>query len=251
MKLKRYFTELELKENSIVKIDQEEYHHLKNVMRTRVNDKIILFNRDGYDAEAVITKLDKLYGEAKILKAYKNESEPKCEVCLMQAVCKGDKLSFITQKITELGASKMVVYYSDYTDIKDKTSKLDKLDRVSISACKQCGRSKPLTIEGVDSFISMVNKAKSYDKVFVPYENAEGVTLYGKLLKNAKYDKICVIIGAEGGFSENEIKIMQENGFEIVTLGKRILRTETASIVSVANIVFACEENKWKRKYVL
>ena len=135
----------------------------------------------------------------------------------------------------------MTVFYSQYTDIKDKTSKLDKLERVSISASKQCGRSSILNVEGVVSFAEMLNKAKALDKVFVAYENADQTSLYDSLSKNANYKKIGVIIGAEGGFSEKEIEIINENKFEIVTLGKRILRTETAAIASVAQIMFACE----------
>lgn len=243
MKLKRYFIDDEIKNNANVTIEKEEYHHLKDVMRAKVGDKVILFNGTDFEAEATITRLNKQNGTLKIDRVYKNESEPEIEVCLMQAVCKGEKLSLITQKITELGASKMVVFYSDYTDIKDKTSKLDKLDRVSIAACKQCGRSKPIIVEGVVDFCAMVERAKNYDIVFVAYENAEGLSLYKALSKNAKFKKICVIIGAEGGFSPKEVEILEKCNFKIVTLGKRILRTETAAIVSVASIINACEEN--------
>lgn len=241
MKLKRYYYNGELKQGNIVVLEGDEFHHLKNVMRTNVGDLVSLFNGTKIDAIAQVKNISKNKAELYIQEILENKSEPAIEVTLFQAVCKGDKLSLITQKITELGATNMTVFYSQYTDIKDKTSKLDKLERVSISASKQCGRSSILNVEGVVSFAEMLNKAKHLDKVFVAYENADQTSLYDSLSKNANYKKIGVIIGAEGGFSEKEIEIINENKFEIVTLGKRILRTETAAIASVAQIMFACE----------
>lgn len=242
MKLKRYYIECELNENSIVNLDGEEFHHLKNVMRTRAGDKVELFNGTNKNAEAEVVSIDKNKATLKIKNVTINESEPKINFTLFQAVCKGEKLSLITQKITELGAANLCVFYSQFTDIKDKTSKLDKLDRVCVSACKQCGRSSTLNINGVIPFNDMVNEAKKLDKVFVAYENADGITLYDSLIKNANFKNIGLIIGAEGGFSEEEIKKLEECNFEIVSLGKRILRTETAAIAGTSAIIFACEK---------
>ncbi len=241
MKAKRYFVESDFSVNNIARIEGEEYHHMKDVMRSRVGDDVVLINGTTLDAYGKIITLNKNYGEVLIEKIENNKCEPSVEVVLYQAVCKGDKLSLITQKITELGASKMVVFYSDFTDIKDKTNRLEKLEKVSVSAIKQCGRSKPIKISGVLSFENMVEDAKKLEKVFVAYENASGITLYQSLSKNANFTKIGVIIGAEGGFSAKEVEILEKN-FEIVSLGKRILRTETASIVSVAEIIGACEK---------
>ncbi len=241
MKLKRYYVETELKENKRFVIDGDEYHHLKDVMRSKVGDKIIVFNGSGEDAICTIEKLDKKNGEATINEIRKNSSEPKINVTLYQAVCKGEKLSLITQKITELGAANMVVFYSKFTDIKDKTSKLDKLEKVSIAASKQCGRSSIIKPEGVVDFEKMVSLAKKHEKVFVLYENEDNNLFFDELQKNAKFKNFGVIIGAEGGFSAEEIDFMKKNNFEIVSLGNRILRTETAAIVSVATLMFALE----------
>lgn len=242
MKLKRYYTNSNLEENQTIILDGEEYHHLKNVMRTNVGDHVLLFNGTSIEAEGEVKSLSKASGEILVLNTKENPSEPKVNVTLYQAVCKGDKLSLITQKITEIGATAMTVFYSDYTDIKDKTSKLDKLEKVSISACKQCGRSSILKIEGVLSFSQILEKLSKHEKVFVVYENANQVSLFDSLSKNRNYKDIAIVIGAEGGFSEKEIKALESINAEIVTLGKRILRTETASIVSVAEIIFATEK---------
>lgn len=243
MKLKRYYTNNPLINGQKITLDGEEYHHLKNVMRTNKGDHILLFNGTNIEAEGEVLSLSKQSGEILILNTTENLSEPKVNVCLFQAVCKGEKLSLITQKVTELGASEMVVFYSNFTDIKDKTNKLEKLEKVSISACKQCGRSSVLKITGVLSFNQVVDRLSMFDKVFVAYENANQTSLFDSLVKNNSYKNIAIIIGAEGGFSASEISMLEDNNVEIVTLGKRILRTETASIVSVAQIMFATE--KW------
>lgn len=242
MKAKRYYIESELINNSTVILEGEEHHHLKNVMRSRVGDEVILFNGSNLDAYGIIKSIDKNSTLIQINNIKENENEPTINFTLYQAVCKGDKLSLITQKITELGASNLCVFYSKFTDIKDKTSKLDKLDRVSISASKQCGRSSIVKTTGVLSFNEMIDHAKSNDKVFVAYENENKLTLFSSLKKNAKFKNIGLIIGAEGGFSEEEIEILKEKNFEIISLGKRILRTETAGIVGSSTIIFACEE---------
>ena len=242
MKLKRYYIDSKLEEGLIVKLEGEEYHHMKNVMRSRVGDEVVLFNGSDKDAVCEILSLDKNWATLKILNVCKNQSEPTINLTLYQAVCKGDKLSLITQKITEIGASNLCVFYSKFTDIKDNTSKLDKLERVSISASKQCGRSSILNVSGVISFAELVENIKSQDKVFVAYENKEGTSLLESLNKNNKYQNIGLVIGAEGGFSEDEIDTLETlSNVEIVTLGKRILRTETASIAGCATIMFACE----------
>lgn len=242
MKLKRYYTNSSLIKNQTITLDGEEYHHLKNVMRTNVGDHVLLFNGTTTEAEGEVESLSKANGEILVLNTKENQNEPTVNVTLYQAVCKGEKLSLIAQKITELGATSMTVFYSDFTDIKDKTSKLDKLEKVSISACKQCGRSTVLKIDGVLSFSQIVEKLKSHEKVFVAYENANQVSLFNSLSKNSDYKDIAIVVGAEGGFSEKEINTLENINAEIVTLGKRILRTETASIVSVAQILFATEK---------
>lgn len=242
MKLKRYYYQSELNINQTIALEGDEFHHLKNVMRTNIGDKVILFNNSNFDAIGKVISINKNKAEISIEEIIQNTNEPTIEVTLFQAVCKGDKLSLITQKITELGCSNMVVFYSQFTDIKDKTSKLDKLEKVSISASKQCGRSSILSVKGVMDFESMLLEAQKLDKVFVAYENADQTSLFDSLQQNSKYKKVGIIIGAEGGFSDKEIDIINKYNFEIVTLGKRILRTETASIVSVAQIMFACEK---------
>ncbi|MBQ7466870.1 MAG: 16S rRNA (uracil(1498)-N(3))-methyltransferase [Clostridia bacterium] len=243
MKLKRYYYPEQLTTNTSVIIDGEEFHHMVNVMRSSAKENIVVFNGDGNDYFCKIQSINKKFADIFVEKCSKNPNTPTIKVTLYQAVCKGEKLSLITQKITELGATAMTVFYSKFTDIKDKTSKLDKLDRVSISACKQCGRSDILRLNGVISFDEMVKHLSTHEKVFVAYENADGKTLYDAMQENSNYKNIAIMVGAEGGFSENEIQLLQKcSNVEIVSLGNRILRTETAAIAGTAQLIFACEK---------
>ena len=157
MKLKRYYYQGEMKIGQTILLEGEEYHHMVNVMRSSSGENIIVFNGDGNDYFCKIKTINKKFAEIFVEKCNKNPNTPNIKVTLYQAVCKGEKLSLITQKITELGATDMVVFYSKFTDIKDKTNKLDKLDRVSISASKQCGRSDLLNIKGVIDFKQIID----------------------------------------------------------------------------------------------
>ena len=244
MKCKRYYYQGEIKTNQSLTIDGEEFHHMINVVRSQIGEKVVVFNGDGNDYFCKITSINKKHAELFVEKCDKNISTPQIKVTLYQAVCKGEKLSLITQKITELGATDMLVFFSQFTDIKEKTSKLDKLEKVSISASKQCGRSDILNVKGILSFKEMIGyiKNKNHNKVFVAYENAEEKTLYDAFQENNNYSDIAIIIGAEGGFAEDEISCLKENNCEIVSLGKRILRTETAAIAGITQIIFACEK---------
>lgn len=242
MKLKRYYYQGKLSTGNTIIIDGEEFHHMVNVMRSFVGENIVVFNGDGNDYFCKITSISKKFAEIYVEKCEKNKNVPSVKVTLYQAICKGEKLSLITQKITELGATNMTIFYSKFTDIKDKTSKLEKLEKISISACKQCGRSDILNIQGIISFDEMTKLLNSHDKVFVAYENAEGKTLYDAIQKNNSYTDVAIIIGAEGGFAQDEIELLNISNCEIVSLGKRILRAETAAIAGVAQIIFAYEK---------
>ena len=114
MKLKRYFVENDIQKDTIIIMEGDEFHHLKDVMRARVNDQIVVFNGTKIDGEARILEINKNNAKIVIEEVYENISEPSINVTLFQAVCKGNKLSLITQKITELGATSINVFYSKF-----------------------------------------------------------------------------------------------------------------------------------------
>ena len=232
MKEKRYYYNGNLTENSSIIMEGEEFHHLTNVMRSRVGDKICLFNGDGCFYFADIKAINKKNAEIVITRKEESTNEPTIHLSVFQALAKGDKLSLIMQKITEIGASELCLFESDYCDVKAHSNKQERMDSISISAAKQCGRATIVESKGIYKIKDIAEMISEYDAFFVAYENEDGHTLTDSLLKNKdNLKKVAIMIGAEGGFSEKEINLLKESGADIVSLGKRILRTETASIV--------------------
>ena len=243
MKEKRFYYSGQLNENSIVNFDGEEFHHLANVMRARVGDKVCLFNGDGWFYFGEVKTLNKKYAEIRLDKKEQSKAEPQVHLAVYQALAKGDKLSLVMQKITELGASELCLFESDFCDVKAHSNKQERMDSISISAAKQCGRATIVESKGVFSIKEVSEQIKNFDAFFVAYENEDGHTLVDSLLKNnSSLKKVAIMIGAEGGFSEKEIQILKDSGADIVSLGKRILRTETASITCTALVMQLLEK---------
>ena len=243
MKEKRYYFNGTLTENKKIIIEGEEFHHMTNVMRARVNDKICLFNGDGNFYFAEIVAINKKYAEIFITRKEKSNNEPTIKLVVYQALAKGDKLSLVMQKITELGASEMRLFESDFCDVKAQSNKQERMDSISVSAAKQCGRASIVESSGVYTIKEIAEQIKDFDAFFVAYENEDGHTMVESIQNSKRTLKnIAVMIGAEGGFSEKEIQLLKDNGADIVSLGKRILRTETASIACTAVIMQLLEK---------
>ena len=232
MKEKRFYFNSDLNENTTIILEGDEFHHLANVMRARVGEKVCLFNGNGIFYFGEITQINKKNAEIFITHSQKSENEPKINLTIYQALAKGDKLSLVMQKITEIGASEMAIFDSDYCDVKANTTRVDRLETIAISASKQCGRASITKQTGVFKLKEVAEKISDYDAFLVAYEAEDGLTLSNFLISNkAKLKNIAIMIGAEGGFSEKEIELLKTSGAKIVSLGNRILRTETASIV--------------------
>lgn len=232
MKEKRFYINEELFEGKNVCLEGEEFHHLANVMRARIGDSVCLFNGNGKFYFGKITQINKKNAEILIQNEQISQNEPKIKLAIYQALAKGDKLSLVMQKITEIGASNLCLLESEFCDVKSNTGKQVRLDNISISAAKQCGRASLVQTSGIFNIKQVAEQIKDYDAFYVAYEAEDGATLSNSLILNkGKLQNIAIMIGAEGGFSEKEIELLKSSGAKIVSLGNRILRTETASIV--------------------
>ena len=232
MKEKRFYINEELFEGKNVCLEGEEFHHLANVMRARIGDSVCLFNGNGKFYFGKITQINKKNAEILIQNEQISQNEPKINLTIYQALAKGDKLSLVMQKITEIGASNLCLFESEFCDVKSNTGKQERLDNISISAAKQCGRASLVQTSGIFNIKQVAEQIKNYDAFYVAYEAEDGATLSNSLILNkGKLQNIAIMIGAEGGFSEKEIELLKSSGAKIVSLGNRILRTETASIV--------------------
>ena len=238
MKEKRYYFNGNLDINKTIILEGDEFHHLTNVMRSRIGEKVCLFNGDGTFYFGNVKTIAKKYAEIEIVEAQKSNNEPTIKLTVYQALAKGDKLSLIMQKITEIGASELALFDSKFCDVKTNTHKQERMESIAVSAAKQCGRASITNTTGIHSIKQVSEQIKNYDAFYVAYENKDGSTLAKDLLANKdKIKNVAIMIGAEGGFAEDEIKLLEENGAKIVSLGNRILRTETAAIVTAGVIM--------------
>ena len=220
---------------------EEERNHLVNVLRVRVSWQVILVCGDGFDYLGHVAEITKSTVEIEIEEKVPNKAEPKRKVTLFQGVAKGEKMELITQKITELGLSKIVPFTSEFTVPKESSVKLDRLDRITKESIKQCKRSNPLEISSVVDFDSMIEQLKDYDLVVFAYEKAtKKLSQHFEDIGNL--NNVAIIVGAEGGFSEKEAEQIIDAKAMSVTLGKRILRLETAAIVLAGLVMYNLEE---------
>ena len=241
MKNKRYYVNQEIYENSDVKIEGDEFVHLSSVMRSRVGDEVTLFNGDGFDYNGTISEVAKKYATIHVYEKKKGIGELSKRVTLFQALTKGDKLSVIVQKCTELGVFEIVHFESEFSDVKVGNKNLEKLEKVVIAASKQCGSSSLMRVSRELRFDQMLTELKNYEMVLFAYECEDENHISSFIQKTQNLTNIAVIVGAEGGFSALEAEKIINAGAIPVGLGARILRAETAGIVLPALVLLGVE----------
>ncbi len=233
--LRRFFVD---SVSDITTISGEEFTHAVSVLRIRVGEDVIICDNSGVEYFAKISNINKRDFTAVVYDKKQNETEPKNKVTLIAGYLKGDKTELIVQKAVELGVSEIVVFSSQFSSAFMNENKLSRLNRVSVEAAKQCGRAIAPKVSYADNF----NKALDFgiqakNKLFA-CEFAEKNQVDFGLLKG----DTSIVVGSEGGFSEQEYKLSIEKGYQTVYLGKRILRAETAAIALSAIIMHALGE---------
>ena len=212
----------------------DEFNHMRKVLRMQEGDQFIAITGDQYDYLCKIKKLNKDTAEFQVITKEVNVANPKINITIVQALCKSDKLEFITQKATEIGATTLVPIYLKNCDVKQNTGKLSRLQKIAISASKQCKRSTILNIEDCITINELNDKLKDYDMTIFANERERERGVFDTILKVDKPNKIAVIIGPEGGFTDEEINKIIDMGAISVSFGKRILRTETAGLYAIS-----------------
>ena len=228
-------------------ITGKDYNHIKNVLRMKPGEKFLV----SCDNKSNLCKLLQFKNDtciAEIICEDYQDTNLKAKIILFQGLPKSDKMELIIQKAVELGVDEIipvqmarcVVSY----DAKKVKSKTERFNSIAESAAKQSKRTSIPLVREVVNFDKALEIAKSLDLFLVPYENAKGMDSTTEALSNIKEDStIGIMIGSEGGFEEKEIKKAIEVGGKTVSLGKRILRTETASITAMAMVMLYCEAN--------
>ncbi len=225
--MKRFFGK---KEQDKILIDGQEFNHLKKVLRLSEGDEIIANVNDEYDYFCTIEKINKNDCIALINEVKLCEALPKKNITLFQMLPKKEYFDNIIAKSIELGVNKIVPFISEYTIVKE--IKRERVQTQIMTACKQCERSKLIELTDPVKFKELPSLLKDYDVVIFAYEN-ENEYFNPKILENKQ--NIAVIIGNEGGFSSEEAEILKGLTTSI-SLGKRILRCDTAVIATLALI---------------
>ena len=240
-----------LKENNEIWITGNDVNHIKNVLRKKVDDLLNICNSDtSKNYEAKILKLldDKII--CQIISDKISNSESSLNLTIFQGLPKADKMELIIQKSVELGVNDITPVEMNRSivkfDNKDKEKKLQRWRKISEVASKQCGRNIIPDINEIINVKNICNLCPNYDIVLVAYENEKTNRLKDeikKLKNNTKKDlKIGVVIGPEGGIEEKEIELLKQSNAKIITLGKRILRTETVALNILSILMYELED---------
>lgn len=240
----RFFIRKDQIESDTVKIFGEDAHHISRSLRMAAGEHITVCDMQKREYDCVLEEF--LEGEvrARIVSSKESENEPRCYVKLFQALPKGDKLDSVIQKAVECGVGEITTFESERCVVKMKPDaeekKLQRRNRISAEAAKQCGRSSIPEVKETVSFSVMLERALECDVCLFCYEG-DGTLPLGKLLREKLSEPdgktVSLVIGSEGGFSLDEAKRCIEAGMLPAGLGKRILRTETASGFALACIV--------------
>lgn len=247
--MQKFFVEENQIENDKINIIGEDVKHISSVLRMQKGEQILIGSKE--TLETYLTEIEQIEKEkvvAKIIEKYDTQTESNVEIDLYQGLPKADKMELIIQKTTEIGISKVIpvdmVRCIVKLDEKDAKKKIERWQKVAEGAAKQSKRSKIPEIKNKIKIKDLENIISQYDAFIVAYEEENEITLkqeLKKLREQEKY-KIGILVGPEGGITKEEIEKLTSYNAKVVTLGKRILRTETAPIVLTSNIIYELEK---------
>lgn len=229
-----------------ITISGEDAKHIGKVLRAKCGEEITVCDGAGMDYQCEITAVGETV-ETKILSSQPSQSEPSVEVTLFQGLPKGEKMELILQKCVELGIHTIVPVATEFSIVKlDKKEekKIQRWQKIAEAAAKQSGRGRIPTVERVMNWKEALSAASQLDGAMIPYEKEQERGLRAFLQDFCGKRTMGIFIGPEGGFSEQEIAMAQQAGIVPVTLGKRILRTETAGMTALAIALYELEEGK-------
>lgn len=243
----KFFVPVENINHSNVIVKGDDVKHIYKVLRLHVGDEILVNNSCGIEYLCKIKSLTKDEVLAEILEESTETMESPLYINLFQGLPKSTKMDLIVQKNTELGVSEITPVITERVVVKTELKeykKLDRWNRIALEASKQCKRNIIPTINVPIEFKTMIENLVQYDLILVPYENQHNIGLK-KVIDDIKKNinikdmkKVAIIIGPEGGFETSEIETLRNNGSYIITLGPRILRTETAGFTAVSLISY-------------
>ena len=229
-----------------IRIEGSDVNHIKNVLRMKCGEKVRISSNAGRNFFCTVSEITGEYVVADILEELHEDTELPNQIYLFQGLPKSDKMELIIQKAVELGAYEIIPVAMKNCvaklDEKKAASKIARWQEIAKSAAKQSKRSLIPTVQMPLSYKLAVQKAKELDVILVPYENERGMQATREVISAIeKGQTIGIFVGPEGGFDTAEIDLIKEEG-KLISLGNRILRTETAGLAALSMLVYQLED---------
>lgn len=245
---KRFYVAELIASGDSIEIDAALAHRLAKVLRLRAGAEIVLF--DGSDAEARV-RIETLHGHggtASVVERFDGMAEPRVRVHLYQSITKGERFEWLVEKGTEIGVARFVPLLTARSVVKTAAdaSKVERWRRIAVEAAEQCGRSAVPQVDAPLAFDDALASAEGV--LLLPYESAGQTALTIQSALDDQIDAVFVLgaasifIGPEGGFEEAEVEQARAAGAAIVTMGERVLRSETAGLVASTLVMQASGE---------
>lgn len=242
-----FVTPAQVNEQEIM-ITGSDVNHIRNVLRMKIGEKLEISDGNNKKYLCEVREITSDFVRVEILEIFPTDTEPKCRIILFQGLPKSDKMDWIVQKSVELGVSEIVPVATHRAvvklDARKAAKKKERWQAVAESAAKQAGRGSIPKIQDVRTFSEALSFARTLDHVMIPYELAEGMNETRRQFSALKKgESIGIFIGPEGGFEVEEIKKAVDEAEAVpITLGKRILRTETAGMFVLSILSYMMEE---------
>jgi 16S rRNA (uracil1498-N3)-methyltransferase len=242
----RFFVDKDaVKEKTIEVTNREDILHINKVLRLGIGDRLEISDSNEFEYTTQIEYISPSSMVTRILDKQKFSREPELQITLFQGLPKQGKMETIIQKAVEIGVHTIIPVFTERTVVTEKDGFQNKLDRwrkISAEAVKQCKRGIVPEILKQMNFRDLSMVLSSYDLILIPYENEETHSIKDALRSiKVKPKTVAIIVGPEGGFSSKEIDVVEGQGGIPVTLGKTILRTETAGLVAAAMVMYELE----------
>lgn len=238
----RFFVQSDSVENKMITITGPDVKHISKVLRLVPGDKIGVSTGNGREFEAVIREITTKEVISEIVTEKQVSTEAEVRVNLYQGLPKGDKMELIIQKSTELGVSRIIPVISERTVVKLDGKKAGerrmRWQRIAEEAAKQSRRTAIPQVEEPVEFETALEQLGDNQLVIMPWEEQKSGGIKQLLKNNTDLNEISIFVGPEGGFSQKEARTAGEKGVHLVTLGPRIMRTETAGIVTAAIVLY-------------
>ncbi|MDC3250479.1 16S rRNA (uracil(1498)-N(3))-methyltransferase [Candidatus Pseudothioglobus singularis] len=232
MKTIRLYQNTPFTEGKTAELDSDNSHHLNKVLRFPVGKNITVFNGDGFDYTALVQDLKKTTS-LKVISKARNNTESKLDLTLAQGIAKGEKMDFLIQKAVELGVTRIIPMKLERCVVRlsdEKVQKkIDHWQKIANHACEQSGRSVIVSLSNPRSLEELLDE--TIHDGFVLHHRAQ----IG-LSQLKETSKATILIGPEGGLTEKEVSDSEVAGYQSILIGKRVLRTETASLAAIANM---------------